>query len=122
MFAIGLHMAVYGVYREHMQVSSSCAVGRKIASLTTPLQIVMALASHASLNHKLFNTLFCSCSFDTVSTKLGHWLLQVLTYVLIDYVCRWEGTSTEQKWHKIACPVVWSVNGNFLMPTISSRS
>ena len=36
-----------------MQASSLRVVGRKIASLTAPTRIVLALASHASLNHTL---------------------------------------------------------------------
>ena len=37
MFVSSVHMAVYGFYEVHMQGSSSCAVRRKIASLTAQL-------------------------------------------------------------------------------------
>ena len=41
-----------------MQDNSSCAVERKIASLTAPIRIVLMLASHTLLNHTL-----CLCAF-----------------------------------------------------------
>ena len=50
-FVISLHVTVYGFYGASMHGSSSCVVRRKTVSLTIPLQIVLALASHASLNH-----------------------------------------------------------------------
>ena len=52
-FAISLHLAVNDVYRECMQASCSHIVKRMLVSLIAPLRIVLALASHSSLNHSL---------------------------------------------------------------------
>ena len=83
MLTISMHVTGCDFHRVHMQGSRSRAVRRKIANLTTPIRIVSALVSHASLNHTLCLRAFCSCSSDSVSTRFWLWILKVCTY----YVC-----------------------------------
>ena len=51
-----------------MQASSSRVVGRKIANLTAPIQTVLVLASHASLNHTLCLRAFLLLFFPYLRT------------------------------------------------------
>ena len=85
-----LHMAVYGVYEVHMQGSSSCAVRRKIASLTAQLWIGLMLTSHASLNHTLclhaFLLLFLQiCIHQVMALALKRTYIRM--YLLIARAC-----------------------------------
>ena len=83
-----LHVAVYDFYSlfKSMHAGQQFTCGRKndSNSLTALIRIVLALASHASLNHTHCLRAFCSCSFDSV----------VVLFASIDYTCRWIGAST----------------------------
>ena len=70
-----------------MQASSLRAAGRKIMSLTAPIRIVLALVSHASLNHALcfFAPVLPTLTYTTVRQIMA--LALELPYVLIDYMC-----------------------------------
>ena len=69
-----------------MQGSSSCAVRRKIVSLTTLLQIVLALHHTLCSITQFVYTLFCYCSFDFVLTRLWCWLVKVERRYIHKYV------------------------------------
>ena len=66
-----------------MQDSSSCAVGRKIMSLTAPTRIVLALTSHDSLDHTLclYAFLFVFFRLCRSTVHQGMALALQLTYV-----------------------------------------
>ena len=52
---INLHVAVYNFYRARMQASSSRADRRKTVNLTAPIQLILALTSHAySITHFVY--------------------------------------------------------------------
>ena len=94
-FAISLHVTVYDFYSSlkstHAGQHFACSRKKDSDSLTAPILTVLALVSHASLNHTLCLRAFFAPVLLTVVvlfTWSWLWLLNLRTIVLTDYKCR----------------------------------
>ena len=92
-----LHVAVHYFYClvKSMYAGQQFACGRK-KDIGRKIAIVLALASHVSLDHTLFNVFFLLFFLLSRSTvcQIMALALELLYVYIIDYTCRWIGAST----------------------------